>query len=222
MLKKFNKIKSHTQYKLKNGNRVRGVTTIINNLGWNKEALIAWARREALAGRDPNKVRDKAADIGNITHFIIQCLLETDMTGEKVEPDLSEFASTDINQAETRVLAFLDWHEKHKVKAHHIEQARISELWKYGGTCDFDGEVDGEIAIVDYKSGGKDIYIESKVQGAALAQLYHEETGIMPIFYVLRLSDDGEYQPARIPILGKYWSIFYHCLELDKLKDELK
>ena len=78
MLKKYDKTKSHQRYRLANGDIVRGVTTIIgDNLGWNKNALIGWARKEAMAGKDPNKLRDQAADIGTITHFIIQCFLET-------------------------------------------------------------------------------------------------------------------------------------------------
>ena len=211
------------RYKLKDKSIVRGVTTIIgDNLGWNKGALIGWARREATAGRDPYKVRDKAADVGTITHFIIECLLLSDMNGEKVEPDLSEFAPADVEQAENRVLAFIDWHDKHKVKAHHVEHPRVSEYWKYGGTCDFDGEVDGEIAIVDYKSGGKNVYVESKVQGAALGQLYFEETNVLPVLYILRLGDDGEFQPVKIRTFAKYWDIFYYCLQLDKLRNEIK
>ena len=222
MIKKYKKTKAHQIYKLKDGTQVKGVTTIIgDNLGWNKGALIGWARREAMAGNDPYKMRDKAADVGTITHFIIQCLLESEMNGKKVEPDLSEFAPTDVDKAEGRVIAFLDWHDKHNVKAHHVECPRVSEEWKYGGTCDFDGEVDGEIAIVDYKSGGKDVYMESKVQGAALGQLYFEEFNILPVIYILKLGEKGEFQPVKIPTPAKYWDVFYHCMMLDKIKYEI-
>ena len=218
MLKKYNKTKSHQRYKLKDGSIVKGVTTIIDNLGWNKGALIGWARREAMAGRDPNKVRDKAADVGTITHFIIECLLLSEMNGEKVEPDLSEFAPADVEKARKRVSSFVEWHDKHNVIPHHVECQRVSELWRYGGTNDFDGLVDGELAIIDYKTG--EIYVESKVQGAALGQLYFEETGKLPAIYILELGDK-EFQLVKITNNAKYWDIFYHCLELDKLKNEI-
>lgn len=220
MLKKYNKTKSHQRYKLKDGSIVKGVTTIINNLGWKTDALVGWARREAMAGRDPNKVRDKAADVGVITHFIIECLLLSEMNGEKVEPDLSEFAPADVEEAKKRVSSFVEWHDKHNVVPHHVECQRVSELWSFGGTCDFDGLVDGELAIVDYKSGGRDVYVESKVQGAALGQLYFEETGKLPIIYILKLGDK-EFQPVKITNNAKYWDIFYHLLQLDRLKSEI-
>jgi hypothetical protein len=201
------------------------VTTVINqNLGWNKENLINWARREAMEGRDPHKVRDKAADVGTITHFMIQCFLETvigDIMDDPIKPDLSDFSPDDVSKAENRVIAFYDWYDKHHVRPNHVEYQRVSELWKYGGTCDFDGIVDGEIAIVDYKSGGKDVYVESKVQGAALAQLYLEETGHLPIVSILKLGDNGEFQPVKIKNTSKYWEVFYECLQLDRLRKEI-
>ena len=50
------KTKAHTAYKLKDGSRAKGVTPILNNLGWNKNILVAWARRTALSGEDPEAV----------------------------------------------------------------------------------------------------------------------------------------------------------------------
>ena len=61
------KQKVHTKYYLADGTQVPSVTTIIGGqLGWNKRMLMAWSKREAAAGRDPDKVRDKAADIGTL------------------------------------------------------------------------------------------------------------------------------------------------------------
>jgi len=57
------KKKAHQIYKLKDGTVVKGVTTILENLGWNKQVLIAWSRKTALAGIDPTKVKEEAADI---------------------------------------------------------------------------------------------------------------------------------------------------------------
>ena len=63
------KTKAHTAYKLKDGTRVKGVTTILNNLGWNKNVLVAWARRTALAGDDPDAVLKEAGAIGTLAHY---------------------------------------------------------------------------------------------------------------------------------------------------------
>lgn len=223
MLKKFDKTKSHQRYKLKNGSIVAGITTIEKNYGGYRGAktnrLMGWARNEAMAGRDPNKVRDKKGDIGSLAHFIIQCLLESEIKGEKIEPDLSEFSPNDVKEAEKRVSSFVEWHDKHNVKAEHVECQRVSEMWGFGGTCDFDGLVDGEIAIVDYKTGG--VYESAKIQGAALAQLYFEEFNVLPAIYILALRNDG-YDPIRLRQPAKYWNMFYHLLQLDKLGQEIK
>ena len=64
--------KQHTVYKTSDGERLPGVTTVINELGWNKNMLIAWSRREALAGNDPNKIKDEAAKPGTLTHSFIE------------------------------------------------------------------------------------------------------------------------------------------------------
>jgi len=216
---KYSKTEAHQRYRLANNDIVSGVTTIIReNLGWNAAALIAWSRKEAMAGRDPLKIKEKAADVGTLAHFMIACHLKGD------EPDLSEFSPADVSKAENCFLAFLDWEKKHSVKVAHVERQLVSEHWRYGGTSDFDGEVDGEIAVVDYKSG-KDIYLEYKIQGAALAQLYFEQEPFnspWPKFYVLKLGQDGDFQYAKVSNLEKYWEVFYHCLELHNLKKALK
>lgn len=38
------KTKAHQKYRLVDGTIVPSVTTIIQELGWNKNALVAWAR----------------------------------------------------------------------------------------------------------------------------------------------------------------------------------
>ena len=55
------KKKPKERYKTQSGEIVRGVTTIIGeNLGWNKNALIGWARKQALSGIDPTKIKEEA------------------------------------------------------------------------------------------------------------------------------------------------------------------
>ena len=96
------KTRAHQRYKLENGTIVPGVTTIIgSHLGWNKNALIAWARKEALAGNDPNKVRDHAADIGTCAHYLIECYFKN------TEPDMSEYSALVADKAENCFIAFL-------------------------------------------------------------------------------------------------------------------
>jgi len=62
----MSKTKLHGQnYVLQNGNRASSVTTIINAmLGWNKNTLIAWAKRMTAQGEDADAVMREAGRIG--------------------------------------------------------------------------------------------------------------------------------------------------------------
>ena len=78
-------VKAHTQYKLKSGTLVPGVTTILNSV-LDKPFLVKWAYNCGCQGIDYRKVRDTAADIGTLVHYSILC----DLKNEK--PDLSEYS----------------------------------------------------------------------------------------------------------------------------------
>lgn len=211
------KTATHQKYVHPDGTVLKGVTTIIGtNLGWNKNALIAWARREALAGRDPNLVRDKAATIGTITHYLIECDLK------EITPDLSDYAKNEIDKAETCYLAYLEWK-----KAHHLETLQadglplVSTTFRFGGTLDWVGKLDGQLAIMDYKTG-TGVYDEMKIQAAAYQHLWMENNGGgIPAFWLLHLGkEDGEFAPYFWPDLSRYWEIFTHLLAINQLRTE--
>lgn len=211
------KTKAHQKYELIDGTRVKGVTTIINtNLGWNKAAFIAWARREAMAGRDPNLVRDEAANIGTITHYLIECHLK------RLKPELDIYPKTDIDKAETCFLAYLDWEKAHELKTIQADgMSLVSEQYRYGGTLDWVGHINGRLAIMDYKTG-TGVYDEMKIQAAAYKQLWIENNGCKgdPVFWLLHLGKiDGEFAPYRWNDLSRYWEIFKHLLAIDQLKN---
>ena len=67
----MSKTKLHGQnYVLKDGKRAASVTTIINNqLGWNKNPLIAWAKRITAQGEDADAVMREEGHIGTLTHI---------------------------------------------------------------------------------------------------------------------------------------------------------
>lgn len=223
------KTKAHQRYRLKDGTIVPSTTTIINELGWNKNALIAWARREALAGNDPDKVRDQAADIGTLAHYMIECHLK----GE--EPDISEYGQADIDKAENCYLNYLEWEKEHVDEVWHSELQLVSEVHKYGGTMDLIGVIDGKPSLLDFKSS-KGVYPEFKVQIAAYLQLYFENfrqksssalwdkyilTG-----HILRLDKNGD--GFEHHVLGRLtdtlhypWEVFVHCRQLYDLKKKV-
>lgn len=213
------KTKAHQRYHLEDGTRVPGVTTVINGqLGWNKNVLIAWARREAMAGNDPNKVRDKAADIGTLTHYMVECHIK----GEK--PDLSEYSQANIDKAENGFLAYLDWEQANNPTYVESEVQLVSEKHRFGGTIDSIVKKNGSLWLVDFKTS-KGIYVDMKIQVAAYQRLYEETTGKkIDEVHILKLGkEDGSFEHHKLSDqeLFTSWAVFTHCLDLYQLKKAL-
>ena len=62
--------KAHTIYKLANGKRVPGVTTVLGVI--NKPALVKWANNLGLQGIDSTTYVDETAKVGTLAHEMIQ------------------------------------------------------------------------------------------------------------------------------------------------------
>lgn len=67
-----------TQIYMDGATRLPGVTTVINNLGWSKDGLIHWAWKLGKEGKDLNKARQGAADIGTLAHVLIEAHIHGD------------------------------------------------------------------------------------------------------------------------------------------------
>lgn len=212
------KVKAHTAYKNKDGVRLPSVTTIIGNqLAWNKNALIAWARREGMAGRDPNKVRDEAAESGTLTHHLVECHIKG------VEPDTSDYSQNQIDKAENGYLAYLEWEKLFDPVYISSEMKMVSEAHGFGGTCDLKGELNGELTLFDWKTS-KGLYPEMKIQMSAYremdAEMNPEQESIRHA-HILRLDKDTgmfEHHMITEKELDYGWTIFQHLLELHRLQ----
>lgn len=217
------KKKAHIRYrskilKLKNGNGMifPGVTTIIDSqLGWNKRVLMAWARREALKGNDPDVMAQEAADSGTCTHYHVECHIKD----EKL--DLTDFTQDQIDKAETGYLAFLEWEKNNKLEYIHIEYPVVSEIHQYGGTVDMIAKKNGALWMIDLKTS-KAIYPSHKIQLAAYVNAYNEQED-EPVneYHILQLNkEDGSFQhhPISQQVLDDGWNVFRHCRELYNLK----
>ena len=212
------KTRAHTAYKLKDGTRVRGVTTIINNLGWNKNVLVAWAKRTALAGQDPTKVMEEAGAIGTLAHH----LCEMHIRGEK--PDLVDYSAEQIEKAENAFLGYLEWEKMVKPKYEAIELVMVSEKYKVGGTADFLARINGTLVLGDFKTS-KMVYSEHIVQLSAYREMYLENQPKAIIDSAMILKLDKVTGNFSHHFIGKSqlqwgWEVFECCLKLDKLQKE--
>ena len=78
-----------------------------------------------------------------------------------------------MDLAENAVLSFYEWAGGHKVRAVKNEWALVSDKMRFGGTLDCLCELDGEMELLDFKTG-KAIYDEHFVQLAAYRKLAEE------------------------------------------------
>jgi len=214
-IKKSTKTKVHTIYKLKDGGRIPSVTTVIGILG--KPALLDWAWQMGTQGLDYKAVRDNAGDIGTLAHLMIIC----DLKGEK--PDTSEYSAQDIEKAETCLLKYWEWAKCHRVEPLMLETPLISELYQFGGTIDFFGKVDGQPALLDFKTG-KGIYDEFFYQLAAYEQLLIEAGQLIEVTRILRIgrNEDEGFEERSVGNLDKQWQVFLSCLKIYNLQKEIK
>ncbi len=207
--------KAHTQYKLKSGTLVPGVTTVLAILG--KQALIEWAYQCGLKGIDYHKVRDSAGDIGTLTHYLIL----SDLKGKT--PDISEYSAASLEKAKNCLQSYYAWLKHNPIKPIIVESPLISEKYGYGGTPDLYAETPHDTVLIDFKTG-KGIYNEYLYQVGAYSQLILENTGKLPErAMILRINKDSndDFEIRSVSRLDKYFEVFRHCLRVYTLQKEL-
>lgn len=197
----------HTRYRNKAGKQVPGVTSVIGLL--NKPALVNWAWKLGLEGQDMNKVRDKAAEIGTLTHYLCECKLK----GET--PDLSEFKPSDLAVANPMYRSFCKWYDRQKIKAIAIERGLVSENWQYGGTIDLVALEHTLRVLFDIKTS-RGVYDEYKIQLSAYVEDWNENYPYEAIDLVKVIHLDKETGKLELHEFGMkelkdpYFEIFKH------------
>jgi hypothetical protein len=113
-----------------------------------------------------NKVMKAAGDIGTNVHAYAECYLKG-----LVLPELL------TDEARRCAEAFHDWFDFHHVKLIASERMVFSKNHYYAGTCDLIAEIDGELAVGDFKTSSG-IYNEARFQTAAYQQALEERVWI--------------------------------------------
>lgn len=206
------KTQVHTVYKTKDGTRVPSVTTILGVL--DKPALLDWAWKCGLRGEDYKLVRDSAADIGTLAHYMIVCHLR----GE--EPDLESYSPDHVKQAENCLIKYWDWEKEHRLTPMLVEAPLVSDILRFGGTIDnLSMDEDGGLHLIDYKTG-KAIYSSYFYQLAAYAALLKEHGYNIKDARILRIGRDekSDFEERLVANLDREEQIFNHCLSIYNLK----
>ncbi len=212
-----NRVKAHTVYKLANGQRVPGVTTILGVL--NKPALVKWANNLGLQGIDSNKYVDEKAEMGTCAHYMIECHVK------HAQPDLTEFSAAIQDKAANGFLKFLEWDNQFgpfELIASELEL--VSETLKVGGKVDLYGKLRDRFVLLDIKTSRSGIWPEMRHQVAAYRELLLENGHPVDETYILRVGrDEGEgFEFERVEQLDKHFEVFKACLAIYNLQKELK
>lgn len=176
-------LSSHTRYKNASGQKIPGVTTVLNLLA--KPALLHWAWNEGAAGRKMEASRQVAADIGTVAHGLCEAYLRgMTLETDNVTPEI-------LGKAETSYLRFLEWFDKAGLSVVATEVQLVSEKMQVGGTADIVAKTaDGELWLADLKTG-KAIYDEMYLQAATYAAMWEEVRGEqIARVYLVRIPKD--------------------------------
>ncbi len=156
------------RYQLLDGTWVPGASTV-SNIHKDFQPLLGWAWGLGMKGLDFRKVRDDAADVGTVAHFMITCFLKGD------EPDLSEFPDKIVEKAKGCFDKFVTTWEKEGLTFISNELSLVSEKHRYGGTLDIiASDKEGRITLIDEKTS-KSIYDCYIMQLVAYEHLYNEQ-----------------------------------------------
>lgn len=218
----MSRTKLHGQnYVLKSGKRAASVTTIINNnLGWNKQILIAWAKRITASGEDADLVLRDAGDIGTLTHLFIQGYLQ----GFKV--DTKDFTPNQEEQALKAFMGFRNWYDKSGFDALISEMTLVNEELQVGGTVDCVGKIDDELVVVDWKTSKGGPYPEMIIQLGAYTYMYEAAQPKANVAYgiIMRFGkEDGKFHKHIISRdkLEVGIELFRHCCAIHALRNKL-
>ena len=206
------KSNAHQRYKLESGEIVVGVTTVTNQLS--KPALVPWANKLGLNGIDVSKFVDDKAMIGTLGHEMIVAHLS------KREVDTSDYSKNQIDQAENCFLSYLEWEKQHIIESKLTEFKAVSEVYKYGGAFDFYGFVDGDLEIVDFKTGSG-IYDEMWFQVAAYGKLITEPVQRYRILNIPRTEDESFKEEVKTD-LTLHFEAFRKLLDFYYLNKKIK
>ncbi|MGE5860068.1 MAG: hypothetical protein ACM34J_05925, partial [Ignavibacteria bacterium] len=152
------KHKQHTKYYNKINQLLPGITTIVDLL--NKPQLIIWANNLGLSGIEYYKYMNTVADIGKLTHKMIEC------TCKKKKFNTDEYCKKDIEIANICYNKFFNFYKGKRLKILLSENPLISENWQFGGTPDLLFKHNKQFIHIDFKTGDE-IYLASLIQLAA-------------------------------------------------------
>lgn len=223
-----------TLYTNKRGKRLPSVTQVTGkNLGWNKDAIVAWAVKKMRQGVEPNTEKTEKAQVGNAVHKVIKILLENEQQINDYDPEtVWRVARTAIftiihdvvdwrHQAVFNAcMGFAAWYCAHPIVIIAIEEPLVANI--FGGTPDLVcRDQHGNLIILDWKTGTY-IYPEYALQLAAYGVAWRLNTGESPDFLLdVRLDTESPGWENHLLTDEGRWAAehaFSHLLEVEAVR----
>jgi len=199
--------------------KLPGKSEIVENIGWNRDGLMAYAHHCAKNGANHWADRQFKADTGTLTHtFIEQTLRGEEVRGPSgISPRMMALALVGL-------AAFNAWRAKHTVEVVALEVALVDGEMGFGCTLDAALRVDGVLVIADWKTGSA--HDEMIIGMAAYWHMWNRHNAEkVHEAMVLRCPTDGsaavEYRIGT-DLLAKGAVAFTAALTLERIRSSIK
>ena len=166
------------------------------------------------AKKEYMKIKDEAADIGTQIHDIIHRINNNESV------DLTKYDE----RVQNGVNAYLKWANSVNYSPIKSEFIIYSKKFKFAGTCDGLGFINGKLAILDWKSSNA-IYDEYKLQIAAYDAALKEMGTEQPVedHYIIRFSKDtGDFEVCKVEDIAKHFEAFKAAIQLYAWKKSMQ
>jgi hypothetical protein len=206
-----------TIYRDQQGQRLPSAATVIGRFK-DSGGLIRWAYHCGRDGLDLDDARERELDAGTLAHAMVAAYLQ----GRRWRPAVPIDARL-VDKARSGFNAYRIWERTHRPAIEHTEIALTSARYRYGGTLDAVGMVEGKLALLDWKTSNA-VYRDHLIQLAAYKGLWDETNPDRPItggFHLCRFSkENGEFTHHFYPRLDAAWKqfrLFRRAYDIDAL-----
>jgi hypothetical protein len=209
-------------YKLKNGQKVPGTTTVVGRFK-DSGGLLYWAceQGKAIERGEISSLydkRDEAADAGTLAHQMVEAHIN-----KGAIPAHELIAATVDKQAWQGYQNYLQWEKNNNITIVEQEIELVSEAYQFGGSPDAIGiDSENRVCLLDWKTSNG-VYVDYLIQLAAYNQLWNESNPSQPItggFHLLRFSkehaDFAHHYYSELDDAWEQFKLFLQAYHIDK------
>jgi hypothetical protein len=156
-----------SHYYFVEGQYFPGVTSVLDQACPKGEQLLNWMKSNSQ--EEIERISEESMAFGSKLHDAYERLLN----GEELNL-ADDYKNT---KAKRHLVSFYNWFQSTKPTMLETEQTVASLTYKYAGTLDLACQINGELWIIDFKTGSG-IYFSHELQLAAYKQAYEEMHGV--------------------------------------------